>query len=685
MSQGYTTTRYGNVTIYRCTTQRYIQEPVFDTSGTDLLYQKHTITVTGFLSGNQAGTIGSSGATFQYNLTSDGTGVNPQGLANVRHLQIRRQLPPRQPFSITVGDPVGDGTGGFVWLSALPAPTNMIPNVTGQISFSGNLSLSNLDLNNGPICTSFVVTRVTGNEMFEVEATFEICKIECDINGNVPNNNSGILNNRWSCNDSYDALLRTTRTYAGELVLASNNLIAQQYRWIVVPPLMPMFRRDGMSFFVSEDGLHLSWTCTDTEIAQAAPYPARRWEVSHKLYGNNGIMGVSSVRVQLWGDSNVNKADLIEAGLYAVTSKMFGYTPPQINDPAFAPPDSPGFWSQFLVEDFELEDSSVDENSIIISMRVRKTLGGNQAILATVADVAQKFGVPFKPADFTTSAYTRDNRLAYDRSLSWGAFPGDKTPYQSPAASIVGIFATYLQTPCNDLHATFLQGQGAGSSIDNRSASDLNGLPYTPNAIPYTATIRASNAPVIIQNPYASASHKKNAYVLWQTDNIYRTRTTRVQMPISRSNLSAPGPNTIVNPGYSPSSAIVKLAGFQTVRRVRVKAMRIGAEPEFPSPDDASSFPDFPGPPGTTGGSGTPTALTQTFLRQKIRIGTPTLSPFGQKLYRAEAEYVFGLSRAPNPGEQLAIGNDMDKVFGPQNTDSSGTISNSSWLTAPAP
>lgn len=679
MSSGYTTVRYGDVTLFRCTTLSYSQTPEKDASGTDLLYQKHTIRVHGYLSGHMVGTvsIGGGSSPYQYNLTDDGTGVDPGGLANVRHLQIRRQLPPRQVFSITVGDLFGDGTGGYVWLSANPAPFNMIPNVTGQRVTFGNLNLSTLDLNNGPNCTEFVVVKVTANELFEIEATFEICKVECDIYGNVPNNNSGILNNRWSCQDSYDVMLRTTRTYDGELVLASDNLIAQQYRWVVIPPLMPMFRRDGMSFKVSEDGLRLSWSCTDTEIAQSAPYPAKKWEVSHKLYAKNAIMGATSVRIQLWGDNNVNKADLIEVGLYAVTQKIFGYKPNQLNNLALANQD---FWSQFIVEDIEFEDPSAEENSIIISMRVRKVLGSKQGIGAAVADAAEKFGVPFKPDDFTgASPYTRDNRPGYDRSLTWGAFPGDKTPYASPAASIVGIFGTYLQSPCNDLHATFLAGMGNGVTVDNRPSVDLNGLPYSPNPIPYTATIVPSSGPPTLDNIYASPSQKKNAYVQWQIDNIYKTRTTRVQMPIARDNLVSPGPNTIVNPGYSPSSAVVKLAGFQTIRIVRVRAMRVNAEPEFPSPDDTSSFPIFPSASGSSGG-GSPTDVTQTFLKSKIRIGTPVISPFGQKLYYAEAEYYFGLSRAPNPGEKLPLGNDKWNLYGPQNTSSAGTISNSSWL-----
>lgn len=674
MSQGFTTVRYGNVTLYRCVTRRYTQDEVLDASGTDLRCMKHTIAVTGFLTGHMAGTYSPGGGTsgsVQFDYTADGTGIDPLGFANIRHLQMRRQLPPRQSFSMTVGDVNGDGTSGQILIGANPAPANMTPNVIGQNPRNGNTNLAKLDLNNGPVCTSFVVTRVTGNETFEVEATFEIHLVECDQYGNVPNNNSGILNNRWSCQSSYDSLMRETRTYTGELILASANLNAQQCRWVVVPPLIQMFRRENLNLTASEDGLKLGWSCTDVEISQSAPYPARRWDVQHKLYGRDAMMGISSIRVQLWGDSNVNKADLIEAGLYACTAKMFGVTPNNIG--VVRQGFDADYWGQFFVEDLEFEDPSTDENSIIISMRVRRTPQGQNAILVAAADLAQSFGKPFKSSDLQNTAYARDNRQNYDRAYTFGAFTGDTPEYQSPAASIIGIFATYLQTPCNDYHATYQKGQNPSnlSLVDNRPAMNLNGLPFSSNPIPYQGTIVASNAPVTVPNPFVSASHKKNAYIQWQIDNVYKTRTTRIQMPIANM---VPGPNTYVNPGYSPSSAVVQVAGFQTIRIVRVRAMRIGKEPEFPSPDDVTKFPPFPAP-----NSAGNTPIIQTFITRKLRIGTPRVSPFGQTVYYAEAEYRFGLSRSPNPGEQLALGNDKWGAIGQRNTDSDGTLTNSDW------
>lgn len=685
MSQGFTTVQYGNVTLFRCTTRSISQKEVLDSSGTNLLYMETTVDVTGYLNGHVAGTPSttdpSSPAVFQYNVTDDGTGADPSGYASRRELQIRRQLPPRQLFVMSVGTGPS-GTGGQVLLTASAAPTVMSPAGPANVPPAVNMNISNIDLANGPHCTSFVITHITGDELYTVAATFVICKLECDFNGNVPGNLRGVLSNMWSCQDTLDANLRTSRVYTGQLNLVSANLNAQQLRTIVLPAIVPMFRRDNINIVVQEDGLRLNWSVTDTEVSMAAPYPAKTWSVKHTMHASNAMIGLSTIDIELSGDTSVNKADLIELALYIITAKMFGCTPPNLN--VIQGIRNQNWWNQFLVENLELVDMIGDENRIMASARVRKTMtgiegaavpaNGNQLV---IADFAQKFGVPIQSQDVATQGAA--GQQPYDRSKSWGGYAGQSPPYQSPSCGILGIFTAYLQNPCSTQHYTTIASGSGTTPPLNLPTQDLN-IPIVPGGVPYTVTFSTQLAPADTQNPYISTNQNVSAYTHWQLENLYKTRTMKIGMPIA-------GPAPVYGtPNYSDTVSTVALCGGISYRIVRVRAARIGSQPQFPDGNamPAQPIPTSPTPPsGFTGN----VYITQTFLKTVLRACTPTITVMGQKIFRAEADYVYVLSRPPNPGELLALGNDMwygltlfgsQLLAGNQNTDSAN-LNSSSW------
>jgi hypothetical protein len=661
MSSGFTTVSYGNITLYRCATRQVNQEEILDPSGTDLRYMQTTVTVEGRLNGHDQGTqwlFSQQSNLTQYSLTYAGGADTPNGLASIREASIRYQLPPRQVFLMQVGCDQNGG-GGQTLISAKPAPLTMTP--VGPRSAAVNMNVSGVDLNNGPHCKSFVITKIVGDEQYTVEATFVVCKVECDSNGNVNGNTKGILYNRWSCQDTMDANLRTSRVYSGQLALTSANLNMQQLRWLVIPPIVQIFRRDNIMVAASEDGLLMNWSVTDTEIAQAAPYPARTWSVRHTQSAKWAMFGESTIDVHLTGDSNVNKGDLLELALYIVTAKMFGTTPPNLNNLAVKPA---AFWAQFNITNIELVDVIGDTNEIMARVSVKKTMTGLNGF-AIVGDVAQKFGQPFGPTDFTNSAYARDQRPPYNRAYSWGGVPGDSPPYASPAASIVGIFACYLQSPCNDTHQTANPSSGGGGQATNQAIADLNLSPLAITNVPYTATIVPSLAPADTTNPYLSTNSDStsNAYTYWQLENIYVNNALNVQMPIA----SAPQRSGY---NYSNTCSVVSLSQGVSQRIVRVKAERVGLEPQFPN---QWNIPNV-----ISQSSGNPT-VSQFFLKSKIRPCTPVITPFGQQIFRADAEYVLALNRMPNPGEQLALGNDIWSNLGSQVTNANGALTNSSW------
>jgi hypothetical protein len=635
---------YGQIRLYRVVTHEFRQEQVWDDSRTDLLYSKFTVRVSGFLHGHNDWSY-----YHQAPAASDGK-------ADLAHKGVRYQLPPRLPFRMVVGALAND-TPGDVLLEANPAPLNMTP----PPSASANINLYNTDLNNGPRCLEFAVTSITGNEVYAVDATFEICKLECNPDGTCPFNTYGVLSNRWSVTESIDHNMRSSRTYSGTAVFASANINAMMLRWIVAPPLQPLFRRDRMEFAVSEDGLKLRWSVTDVEIALSAPYPARKWSYVHTVGTRSIEYAPCTIDVSLEADSSVNKADLIELALYIICFKMFGRTPSMLNPAA----------SQYIVNEIRLVDHGGDINMITASASVSKKTDKIEGFFTGAAQLGQLIPPTNLPAPnngeqggLGASAIkdnlgnvigyqdTGGNQL-YDSALSWGGYAGQVPAVEGPA-QVVGIFACFLQNPCNNNHQIRRPGQSLGS----RNMGVTDGA-SSQTQVPYTARVQAGLT--TSQNSLYSSSHEAAIYQTWKIDNIYRRKSMRVQMPIAGAQLTP----------YGPATASAKLANDQARRILRADATRIGAWPEFFDPEN---IPPWPVPDSVPPGYSPP---QQWYLDHTLRPGTITTTATGQLVYSATMEIVIGLSRAPTPNEKLALGNNKWMSLGSLST--TPTLTNSRW------
>jgi len=634
MSAGHTLVQYGNVSLYHVTTESISQEPMWDDSGTDLLYMKTTIKVSGFVHGHYE---------WFYQTQSANDGLNYGGSAADAEIAVRKILGPRQTFGMWNGcSGEGQLPDGQMQHYVSAAPSRMVPPGPNG---TANINLAGIDLNNGPRNTSWEVTQVAGNEVFRVSATFEICQLECKYPGTA--NSFGVLSNRWSCADALDVDNQVVRTYNGTLVCASANINIQSFRWFTVPPLQPLMRLDSMSFVVSEDGLKLNWTVVHKEVASAAPYPARSWSLEHTEEYTSGMKGVSHVDVELTGQTDVDKSRLITLAYWLIFAKTFGKTP----DAIAALNDGGAFQKQFIVQSIQVTDHAGEKNRISARAKVQRL--GNQSNNQTVA-----FGLLGAAIVVGDLPAPQGTEPLYQQSLSWGAYPDQVPEIQGPA-KLAGIFACYLQYPCNNNHATYVCGQTSpGNSVDQNATALACPVPQ----IPVPSRVVVTNNFTAFS--YYSSSQTTAIYTFWQIDNLYRTKKMRAQMPIA----SAP----VSGPNYSPGSVFVQFAAPQTKRIIRVSAERVGQEPEFPDPEN---LPPFPIPSGLSGTQG----ITQVCLDVRIKPGTPIITVLGQKLFRADAEYLIGFSRAPNAGEQLALGNDKWTNFGDQSTDVSGALTNSDW------
>lgn len=713
MAAGYTIVQYGDLKMYRCVTT-YEHRPKFDETNTDFLYQITTVSVEGFIHGHSE---------WQYQMVSDGTGATYAGLASDQSKAFRMRLQPRQRLRVWMGcSMTGSSAGGnlvdgTIYIDVEAMPLGIVPapgqlagvpneedeeeeeeveedNESGESGEEGNVYLDGFDLNNGPKNLEFNITQVAGNEVFRVTAKFEICHLECPCEECT--NTYGVLSNRWSIVDVLDVDMQVTRTYTGTLVVASQNINAQSFRWMTAPPLQPLMRIDSMSFNVSADGLKLNWMVVHKEIASSAPWPARTWSVQHTEEQVDGMTKFAHVDVDLTAMSKVNKADLITLALWIIYAKIYGRTPKQLRDMNQAnPAQFISITSQNFLKSISITDYIGDKNRISARAKAQRLIqikpAGDGAIVVAAAIAAAAAGGAGLAAagdvfsDTLGVAITQDNLPndqddqppPYQQHWSWGGYPNQTPEFEGPAV-LAGIFSCYLQDACNDAHTLYR----AGSPKNNPSNSpDQNAteLSNQPQVVPIDLTIVPNDtipSPFYSENDGATDDNGSHPiYTFWQIENLYSKNSLRAQMPIA--NVPQYG-----QPNFSPTSTIITLAGTQAKRRVRVSAERAGGEPEFCDPDNFPEFfpPDVMAYLGYYDGQ----QIQQAALRSKVNISRTT-TVLGQLLYRADAVYLLAMSRPVNPGEPLPLGNDKWSSLGNQSTSVDGEITNSDWNSSTDP
>lgn len=625
---GQTIVQYGAVTLYQCST-RFEQVPVFDASGTDLKSLRTVVHVNGYL-------IGHTGDKLHSPTYSGG--------AAGQHKGVRYQLPPREEFTVTTGCTTTSPASGVTLFYARAFPdTVTIPSNLGSNGLTG------YDVSDGPRCLGFYVTHVYSNEVFRVEAIFEIHKVECDANGAATGNRNGVLSHRWSSNDQLDTNLRTVRTYTGTLELATATFSPHWFRSLVVPPLGDGFRRDSMRFVASEDGKRLQYAITDTEIAISAPYPATRWSVNYSEGAHTGQKGFGTLDISLEGDSNVNKRDLISIAMKVIDNKLKRLDPTTMRAA-----------NSYLLEDILVTDHIGDVNAISVHASMSRTATQNATNFAQIS--AGMLGTVIPAADLPEFAAT------YDPRQSRGGRDGERPEYKGPT-DLIGIWRCYLQKPC-DMDHGIRSTYGPNNMVD----SDVN----TPTVANPRSTISAVVVPEItIEYPsHYSDSHKEAMYRIFKCESLIKTNMLRAVMPKALSAWVAPEgtPDAVDN---RSSVSVVSLGVGMVTMIVRMVAERVGAEPELPDPDNlylgvATYSPDY-----SPGDVTTSAPISMTHLGTKLLAGTRSYSAGGQTLYRARAEMRFALDRRPRPDEVLKIGNNPWTSTGVEVT--SGTLTNSDW------
>lgn len=611
MAAGQTIITYGDMTILSCLTQPsgFSQEPVFDESNTDLLYYKFRVRVVGYIHG--MATISVIGIIPNYGLNNGGN--QGQTSASQAYAGIRYAIKPRQPFLMKMGVAVNANTGvvdlatGVPVLVANPIPQLQNPNqAASQIA-----NITGYDVNDGPRCTHFDILHVTADNLFKVEVEFEICKVECDSNGNAYNT-SGVLNNRWSVIDDLDENFITTRKFNGTLQTVSSTINANSFRAYVVPPLQPGMRRESMSFNVTTDGKKLRYEITDKETLFAAPSPATWWRIEHieDATRESRLAVHGTVRVELRGDRNSDHKRLIPIAIAAAESKLLTKDNKTI-----------------IMGATIASIMGSDESAVTVAVRGMRVPKDGQALLGLPLAL---LGKPIAAADLAGLV------PAYSKDLSYGARPGDNIEVQGPI-QLVGAFAAYLQSNCSNTHQIYNAPQGQQTQN-----------PPKTQPVPITGSVSESAQVTDDGNTSFYNNGSQTAlYTFYQMESTYASKSNRAQMPIGISNSSSSN-NT------QPTCVVVDLGPRTMQRHVRISSERAGQMPDVPSMQD--QYVDS--------GSQIQFTLLDTIDRSIV----PDRTSDAKQMYKLDREYVYAMSRPPNPGESIPIGVDPTESSGSRYT-----------------
>lgn len=580
MAAGQTVVSYNGVTLTQCLTRRFEQEAVYDESQSDLQFFKFTVRVVGYVHGVTSA-------------TSVNATPNPGGSdAAAHHKAIRYLLgQPRGAFVMRVGaDSSNYTTGGTVLLQANGLTESAVPS-----------SLTNRDVNNGPKPRVIDITEIAGNTLMRVEFEIEVNKIECDANGACPNS-SGVLNNRWMVTDDVDQNFYTTRTFTGRLRVASSAVNANSFRSFVVPPLQPGMRRDSMQFTVTTDGLNLEYTVVDREVAFSPPAPATTWSFRHsERVEREGQLGFySTVQITLGGDRNCDKKKLIAIAASIAEAKLLQ----KANRNAS------------ILHSIEVTDEYSDNSSLIHLSGTARRVSDNAGALFGLA--TGRLGKPIDAQDLAEVV------AGYDRNFSRGARTGENIEVQGPI-SLVGAFAAYLQTPCNNTHAMY-QSQGSETSSNPPASTTSSVSAYESESLGDDGSLS-----------YLNEDSKSAAYTFFQMESNFVTDQLNAQCPIAKySGGSTPDTNVVV-----------RLSGAVPKRIVTIQAERNGERPVIPYAVAQFSL----------GG------ITYRLLNDAVSPGVPEYTALGSLVYRVRAEYVYAMSRPIAVGDTYPVGvNPYDKT-----------------------
>lgn len=600
---------YGDQRLWNVQTNSVNQEQVFDSSGTDVIYSRITVNVTGYIREWDylhllAVENGVRSSEVEYDAGNPELAPTDNGAADSLVDNVNRWrnvISQRVPFRMWIGcDAAGANGTRFLWVRpyADAADAGIFDDYNGGEVW--------MDADAGPKCRQFNVEKVLAAHAVRVTAVFELCVPWCETFSTA---NAKILLNRWSVADSIDENLFTTRTYNGILKAANPYINPNLLRHVVLPPLANGMRRKSMKFDVGDDGRTLKYSITDEEAAFAAPRPATSWNVVQSdSIGLEKPLVHTSLSIELMGNRDANKKDLMALAVAIAQEKISGLV---IQNAGNAP--------VILIDELTMVDYISSSGPVRVDLRLscRRTRDDGDAFNGA----AGNFGAILTGDDFP---YHQVPFTSYDSSLTDD--PGDAGP-----VPFTGAVISYLRTVCYG---------PTGSAVKQAYVSDpddANDPIDDPAGMP-DVTARTVPAGTMEAPEWVSTQFKDALYTDYQVDTIWDTVDSRIQLPIAQSAA-----------GYSSGAdtcAVVRLGRPLCRRIIRIAATRLGEAPVLQEPVDTWTI-------GSTGSE-----ITFTRLSRKIAPTVPEKAADGQDVWTVRAEYVYACSRHPLNDEEIPIGID---------------------------
>lgn len=530
MAAGWTEVIYNNVVIKNCLTKRFEQEIVPTDDGSDDLFHRYTVHVSGIVTGN-------NGAVDVIGYEGDNTG-EPAGT----YRGFREALAdPRQYFEMRVG--VTANSTGTVLLRGVPYGAGTRP-----------AEDPGLDVNNGPRCRTISIEHIAGNTVFRVEAVFEVCVVGCP--GGLMSNKTGVLSNKWTVSDEVNGDLVTTRTYQGVLRVASAYIDPNSLRGLVVPLLQPGMKREQMAFEVARDGLTIGWTVRDQEVIYAAPAPATNWHFRYDESTVDGTTMRSKVSIMMEGPRTCSRQDLVRL------AAAFAYNRLVAARGVNRPNAEGGLIFDFL--SVSEESGSDTSNRVYLEAAghasVKAPANKNMPIEAALGGLENRIGRHVEAKDWGPNA------PQYNPDLSPGGGVGEGVAVEGPIPRF-GAFVSYLQCACCETHTI---GAFAPQVKPGETSAQGERANITVRTVETVSDPLAS---------YLSEEHSKSLYLEWQLETSYDLDEGLVAMPVAGSVVVGTSQQQTES---RDSVRIISLHPPICTRTVRLAGERAGKRPELP-------------------------------------------------------------------------------------------------------
>ncbi|MBX3422207.1 MAG: hypothetical protein KF752_11690 [Pirellulaceae bacterium] len=606
---------YNGVELRDCVTHKFTQDAEKDESGTTI-YSRFRIrvssTVFGFMGGDD-------NAEDYDELTSHPSTVETteKKITTVDRMQIihRRLSTPRRDFWYAVHDTSKAdevSPNGIKYQVLLAACGNnigseddpkYIQGLFGDVKIEYETGANAeqfkilrhkcVDANNGPKPIDVSIEEVISGKAFRISFEIEVCRTLClsiSSTSTVPSgispstdgtkSNKHVLSNTWSTEETCDDEFVRTQIIQGELRVRDHQTWAQAMRYLCLPHLRPGYRRKSVRFSSDPTNIVLKYRIEDQQAEAAPPWPAVKWKMEHTDSAiNENCQVTRQLRIELTGKPRTPRIQLVGAALRLLDAR-FNNASAVNGDPRRTK---------------DIKQAPYRRNALVVTQSIDKPIVG---LYCEIMIQGEPTG---GPASLSRALVESSNPV-----LNPDLFPSyspDYWPVPRPfdLNTPVGIFATYLQSPCNQWHG--IPGKQTISFANNVYDTGSDNPPgnSTPTPSPLTtekywaqADYLVFNSPVpfveeaiapVDASPATNAEARKFMYTHVDIDMEYDVDHGKVILPLSGPRNMRPLVEGSQQPKPWNRTAIsINLHPGVMTRILTVNATRIGRPPELPVP-----------------------------------------------------------------------------------------------------